>query len=1273
MPPRHPSETRCRDTSSAPEDSSTVSTGADSLPATVLAGTRTLPSPPENAAADVAAAEARQWRPGDRVAGLYEVEAELGQGATAVVYRVLHLGWNTRLAVKTPRPGTLRSSSALEHFEREAQTWVNLGLHPHVASCYYVRRLGGVPRLFAEYVEGGDLAGMIRSGTLYCGPAGQGLRRVLDIAVQCAWGLAHAHEHNLVHQDVKPANVLLTTRGIAKVTDFGLARAHSGPDKTVACCGMTPAYCSPEQAAHLDQGQCDADSGTLLELNRATDVWSWAVMVLEMFTGGACWERGSEADAALERLCRDCFGKESLPPMPAGVTAILRQCLARDVRERPDDMGAIAARLEHLYAEATGEPYPRQQPSRVVALADSLNNRAVSLLDLHEHRQALACWDQALQHDPCHAESRYNQGLVLWRSGRLDDARLVSALQDLHQAGGGGWCSRYYLGLVRLERGEYAHAQVDLEAARGASHGRGEIGGALDAARAGAAQGRQLLCSLSGHTSAVHAVAVSVDGRRAVSGSGSRFAFGGSSDISVRVWDLDAKQCQHVLQGHSARVTGVAISADGSKVLSGSADTSLMLWDAARGSCVAVLEGHTAAVRSVAMSGRGHLGLSGDADGVVKLWDLEAPRCVCTMAGHGGAVHAVALSADGCIGLTGGDDGVVRVWDTAAGQCRRECLGHDTAVHAVALSADGRIGFTGGDDGVVRVWDTAAGQCRRECLGHAEAVLCVCLSADGRHGFSGGGDELGHERAVRLWELQTGRCLHTLEGHRGCVRGMCLSGDGSCALSAGDDMRIQVWRPGLAVPGFRAPLMLSRLHGSQETLEVQQAFGNCMRTARTACAGGDVGAAVRAVHRARALPGFNRNLEAVALWSDLYVRAPRGRLQSAWNTARAQCPGSGACALVLAPGGTCVCAGDDGNIRVWDTKAHGWSSAIAAHDGSVLALDWQDPCVQLLSAGADGRIRLWDVQTGTCVREFRGHNQSVAAARFSWDNRLLVSAGADATVRLWETATGHCVGVLRGHAAGVAAVCFSTHRRWVLSGSDDHTIRRWDVQSGRCACVFEGRDAPVRALDLSWDATRALSGEPDGCLRLWDPETGVCLRAVHGHPGGVTAVRMSLDGRLGISGGRDGAVRLWDLETGQCLRLFKGHGCAVAAVAMSPDARLVASAGCDGSLMTWFLDWDLQGKAPGEGALEPLLHMGACVAATACPEPDLEALERFRHVLACCGFGNIPSAVLRTQVRDMSAATLRPSAPHLPVCRDGEDLTGPSTPGRRSSLMLDWD
>jgi hypothetical protein len=127
------------------------------------------------------------------------------------------------------------------------------------------------------------------------------------------------------------------------------------------------------------------------------------------------------------------------------------------------------------------------------------------------------------------------------------------------------------------------------------------------------------LMVLRGHLTNVFSVAVSADGRTAVSG---------SHDRRVRVWDLSGGSCTAVLEGHTEEVTSVAVSADGRTAVSGAADNTVRVWDLAGGRCTAILEGHTGWVRSVAVSADGRTAVSGAADNTVRVWDLAGGRCI---------------------------------------------------------------------------------------------------------------------------------------------------------------------------------------------------------------------------------------------------------------------------------------------------------------------------------------------------------------------------------------------------------------------------------------------------------------------------------------------------------------------------------------------------------------------------------------------------------------------------------------------------------------------
>ena len=161
-----------------------------------------------------------EWNVGDVVLGVYEVKALLGEGGMGRVYRVRHRGWGVDLAVKSPRPEALTLAGGAESFAREAETWVGLGTSPHLVTCHYVRTIDGVPRIFLELVDGGSLADNIAARRSVPSRPRDRLAWTLDIAIQFAWGIAAAHDRDLVHQDIKPGNVMLTSSGVAKAVSY---------------------------------------------------------------------------------------------------------------------------------------------------------------------------------------------------------------------------------------------------------------------------------------------------------------------------------------------------------------------------------------------------------------------------------------------------------------------------------------------------------------------------------------------------------------------------------------------------------------------------------------------------------------------------------------------------------------------------------------------------------------------------------------------------------------------------------------------------------------------------------------------------------------------------------------------------------------------------------------------------------------------------------------------------------------------------------------------
>lgn len=1258
-----------------------------------------------------------EWNTGDVIIGLYEVTDVFSGGATAMVYKVYHREWHMDLAVKTPKPAILAGRRGAENFEHEAQTWVNLGLHPHIVSCYYVRRLGGIPRLFAEYVNGGDLAGWIRNRSLYEGGHAQALERILDVAIQCAWGLQYAHEQGLIHQDVKPANILITREGIAKVTDFGLAKARAATHEDlldqqehnilVTCSGMTPAYCSPEQAAILQrvrEGVAFAQRG---KLTLHTDIWSWAVLVLEMFTGRVTWVMGDHADAALERYLTTGPEEHFLPLMPGDIAELLRQCLKQHPQERSKSMQEVSARLQMIYKKSTGQAYARLEPRPAEALADSLNNRAVSLVDLWQMDKAEQYWEDALKVQPLHPESTYNRGLLRWRSGKLCDDELLRELEEVRQSGIADRKNDYLLGLVHLERGDYESA-ARLFAGPAEDAGRDMVArDARSAAVQNMAFSKKLFRTFTGHSNAVNAVCLSADGRYALSGSGAQFSFGRDKDYTLRLWDVPTGKCLRTFEGHTARVASVFLSRDGTLALSGSVDATVKLWQVETGECLHTFEGHGSVVNAVCATRDDRYGVSGSRDGTLKLWELQTGQCLRTFSEHTDKITALCCSEDGLYLLSGSGDTTLKLWEIETGECLRTFSGHGAGVTSVALSTDGQLALSGSEDTTLKLWEVQTGQCLRTITGNSENIFSVSLSSDSSYALSGGGDLLGKEWLVRLWEVLTGRCLFTFSGHTARVTSVCFSLDGSCALSGSEDMTLKLWQVSLTTNPWQAPMMLATLQKSEETVAAQLRYRHAMDMARAALDQDNIGQAVRHLKDARSQKGYGWSKEAIDLWSRLYVRLPKRGFNGWWDGGSFKGHKDSVRALCLSADDTCfVSGGEDAIIRLWDIRTGNRLLTCEGHTGGVFSVAMSSDKRYIVSGSGDARVKLWDVESGRCLATRTGHTASVYVTCISPDGRFAASGSEDATIRIWSMPDGTCLQSLHGHAYAVTSLCVSPDGRFIVSGSTDTTIRLWETATGRCVRIFEGRLCPVTAVCFSHDGRTVISGGDNGKLKLWDLETGSCTRSFEGHTGKVTVVCLSMDGRFILSGSEDRTIRVWDIAAAACLRTLEGHAYAVTSLCISRNGCFALSGSRDQTIKMWVLDWELEEHDPADwndGArphLETFLtvHMPyADMLSTTGTLADAEKVKaharqgrpkwdeidfnQLLYTLGCAGYGWLRPESIQKKVHEMARSWTGPP-PLIHIFEDAQGerpkratLDGPEgkKTKKRSSLKLDID
>ena len=1193
-----------------------------------------------------------EWEVGDVILNLYAVTGLLGQGGMGKVFKVRHLGWNTDLAVKCPKASLLKNRRAMEAFQLECETWVNLSLHPHVVTCYYVRQLGAFPRIFSEYVEGGSLRTWIMRGILYHTDPQKTLERILSVGIQIAWGLHHAHEQGLVHRDVKPANVLMTANGMAKVTDFGLASARlrvatlageASGDRLASAGGMTPAYCSPEQSRYE-------------KVSQRTDTWSWALCMLEMLIGRVTWRKGPKAPRALDELLSKGPRRPGIPPPPQALADLLRWCCKPDPQERPESMLAVGEALRAVYRDVAGTDFPMGAPRSIGSRAESLNNRAISLLDLGKTAEAESTWANALRVDPKHTESTFNLGILRWRTGRIDDESLLQQMREVCSMHPGEMLPQNLLTQIHLERGDCQAALQLLEDLTQRFPEQEASLLSLTAVQSRLPHGRRLLQTLEGHADAVHDVRLNRRGDWALSG---------SEDNTVKLWDMATGRCLHTFAGHTKSVQSVDISRDSQVAVSIGRDRTIRLWDLPTGAGKGLLRGRNDLPSVACISPKYDRLLVGSYEGVLTLWDLKEEVRLETLTEHSGEITATSIAPDASWALSSSLDGSLKLWDLTTFECIQTYTGHEGAVLSATFSGRGRYALSGGEDGTLHFLDVTTGQCIRTLTGHTGSVNGVALARGCRYAASGGKDT-----TVRLWDLVSGRCLRTYRGHAASVSSVDISRDLAHIVSASEDGTIKVWNLGSKMDEFAAPLVLCKALRSETAVSMEAAFARELEAANRSLQGNEPNQAAEHVRAARSLPGFRRNRAAVGLWGSLYRHLRRSHLDGIWEGEVID-GGAGALRTIAMDeaGRIAVSGGDDAKLRMWELSTGRCLRTLEGHTDTINSVAVSLEGRHAVSGSADNTVRYWDLQSGHCLGVFEEHAGVVESVCISPDGRFSLSGGWN--TKLWDLASRRCLRNFGGQTAAVFCTAWSPDGRTILTGTSEEDIKVWDVVEGRIVQSLEGHDGVVRALALSADGRYvAACANPmwgqSGKVFLWDTRSGRMLRLLRNDDGAVNAVDLTQDGRHILSGDSGNGVRIWDAHSGECIRVISEQAGNPQAVQFSKDARWVVSAGEDGMIRTWVLDWELEEQQaqvwdphaqpcldcfvdlhrPFAAPLDPgespgSERVGQALRRKGKPSWTNEDVDRLMFTLGCIGLGQLAREEIEEQLERAKRPSLR--------------------------------
>lgn len=302
------------------------------------------------------------------LAGRYELIEKIGEGGMAVVYKAKDRLLNRYVAIKILRPEFTQDEQFLESFKRESQAAAGLQ-HPNIVSIYDVGRTGNINFIVMELVDGRPLSDLIKEkGRL-------DYKTTIDIAKQMASALSIAHKHQIIHRDVKPHNIMITSDGVAKLTDFGIARAVSNATMVADTSKIIGSvhYFSPEQArgAYVDE---------------RSDIYSLGIVMFEMLTGRVPFDGETPVEVALKHINEDVPSPAKLVPgIPPALDKIVLKATDKYQTERYKSVDEMLEALKNVefvtqmvgdrVFAAESEPKPRRDESLVAPVMSRREDR----------------------------------------------------------------------------------------------------------------------------------------------------------------------------------------------------------------------------------------------------------------------------------------------------------------------------------------------------------------------------------------------------------------------------------------------------------------------------------------------------------------------------------------------------------------------------------------------------------------------------------------------------------------------------------------------------------------------------------------------------------------------------------------------------------------------------------------------------------------------------------------------------------------------------------
>ncbi len=598
------------------------------------------------------------------------------------------------------------------------------------------------------------------------------------------------------------------------------------------------------------------------------------------------------------------------------------------------------------------------------------------------------------------------------------------------------------------------------------------------------------------------------------------------------------------LQTDNSFVRAIAITPDGTKMVSGLGDKSLIVWDMKTGTPLKTLTGHNGSVDAVAVTKDGKQIVSASTDSTIKIWNIETGENIDTFIGHQSSIRAIAITPDGKNIVSASHDTTLKVWDLQTGECLCTCIGHQKSVSVLAIHPDGDKVISGSDDKRLILWDLKTGQLLREIKTFEGYFYAIGIA---NYGMSFTGDEKKLLVATRVaqrnnpfevCDILTGEVLKNLTdktwlGTYITRIAITPTPDETKVVVASEDssqVKILSLRTGIPLGYFEA---------------------HC---------GQDVTALAITPDGKQVVTGAWKTIK---IW-DLELIPKKFKSKSIIKH------GSSVQALAITPDGKQAISGDgNGTIIIWDIYSQKPIETLPGGYNGIKAIAVTPDGQKFVSTFVSGEgsykgVQIWNLHNtkklfGNCRAE-----REVETVAITPDSKYIVSA-LNNSIIIWDLESQNIFRELYDtDLRPITSVVITPDGKYIIAGTVRNLLVIWDFKSGQKIKVIEllnkwnGHDSgeSITSVAVTPNSQQLISASSDKSMRIWDIAQGRELNNFSIHNNSANTVVVNPSGDFAISG--DYSIKVWHIQTGKIVASFSVESSVLSCAITSDGLTIVA-------------------------------------------------------------------------------------------------------------------